>query len=227
MTTVQTTDFSTKDRTLTLPVDAEHSGLRMVGCSSFVVSVVVALVLMNTLLPDAIVLNLLLSLGGGALIAFGLEQILRRRWPSGRKLVVNDDVIALVKDGKIETQVDPQAYTNVLAWHFVVKRNSRVRKGWYVIGFALEQDGKTIPVYTFAPPETFDNMPLASHFKKLVDPRKQKDDTQSLRRAGDQRRLYEAERLRGMDGAEITFDQFQILMTHLQQHFPKWMMTTS
>lgn len=210
-----------------MSVDAEHAGLRMVGCSSFIVGVVAVFMLVATIIPNAVILNLLIALGGGALLAYGLEQILRRQWPSGRRLVADHDSIALYHKDRVEAEIDPQAYTNVLAWHFEVKRNSRVRKGWYVIGFALEQDGEYIPVYTFAPPETFDEMSFVTYFKRLKDPKKQKEDTKSLRLAGEQRRLYEAERIRGINGAEVTFEQFEAYLAYLQSTFPKWMITAS
>lgn len=229
MTTLQETSSAEAPFTdqFILPVDAEHAGLRMTGCLSFMVAVVAIFSVVTAILPNAIILNLLIALGGGAALAYVLEQILRRQWPSGRRLVADSEMIALYNKDRIEAKIDPQAYTNVLAWHFEVKRNSRVRKGWYVIGFALEQDGEYIPLYTFAPPETFDNMRLASYFRRLTDPKKQKEDSQSIRLAGEQRRLYEAEHIRGLDGAEVTFEQFETYLDYLQNTFPKWMITAS
>lgn len=212
---------------LSVPVDPEHSGIRTVGCLSFIFASVAAFLLYSVILTDAGLLNLMLALLTAGLVAFMADAWMKRHWPSGRHLLVDNANIQVNQYDKVEMRVDPQRQVNVLPWRFTVKRNGRVKKGWYVVALGLEQDEMLLPVYTFAPPERFEQLPLASHFTTL-----QKEDqkevsvtgsARELKAAGQQRRLHDAEKARGLLGAEVTIDQFEAYLHVLQKQFPHWM----
>ena len=117
----------------------------------------------------------------------------------------------------------------MLTWNFQVKRSSRIKKGWYVLSVSLEQEGEFIPVYTFASPEDFETFSMADRFTTLIKRDRNKDKEKpaggSMRRAGEQRRLHEAEYDRGMNGAEVTLEQFIEYLDHLQLNYPSWMIS--
>jgi hypothetical protein len=217
-----------KNDALRIPVDREHGGIRAVGCASLLIGAVLIYALLETLILNVPVLSVLLALLGSAGLSYVLERYLRGRWPSGREVIISDERIALLNQGDVERQVNPQKHVNVLAWYFEVTRTTRVKKGWYVIGFALEQDDEYIPTYTFMPPDDFDETDYSHYFTELErdDKRKKKAERSTasgMRRVGLQRRLYEAELDRGYAGAEMTREQFEQYLTHLHAEFPGWM----
>jgi hypothetical protein len=211
-------------------VDAEHTGIRAVGCLTLVGIGVSLFLLIGTLtmLPDMVII--FASIFIAAVAAYALEKYLKHRWPSGRVLEANGTQIALRNKNEVERSIDPQQQVNVLTWNFQVKRAARVKKGWHVVGLALEQEGEYIPVYTFASPDDFEKLPLSDQFTRLEKPDKKdkKDKTKSvatMRQAGEQRRLHEAEYDRGMFGAELTLAQFTEYLEFLQKNYPKWMIS--
>lgn len=213
------------------PVDIEHTGIRAAGCGSFLTIAFLAFVLFTILIPTNVMIPLVLAFASGALGSIGLERYLKGRWLSGREIVASAERIALMNKSEAEQTLDPQQQINVLTWYFVVKRGGRVKKGWYVLAIALEQEGGYIPIYTFMSPTEFKDWELAKHFIKLEkivdeDNKKGKEKTKSvmtMRRAGEQRRLLTAEHSRGILGAELTLEQFKAYLDFLQKHYPDWM----
>lgn len=212
---------------LTLPVDPEHTGIRTVGCLTFIIATVGAFVLYSLLMPEAALLTGMLAALTGGVIAYFADAWMKRNWPSGRQLIIDDASIQIKQKDRVEMQVDPQRQVNVLPWRFTVKRNGRVKKGWYVIALGLEQDELLLPVYTFAPPERFEQLPLASHFTALQRENEKEatvtGSARELKEAGQQRRLHDAEKARGLLGAELTVEQFEVYLRALQEQFPQWM----
>lgn len=211
---------------LQIPVDAEHNGIRIAGCTTLFATMIVAFLIFNTLIPDFAVFSALLAVIIAAGAMYLLDRFLKGRWPSGRVLKAQDNTIQLTKHDQTEREIDPTQHVNVLTWRFLIKRTvGRAKKGWFVIAIALEQDGEYIPVYTFAPPDEARQMPLFNRFTELKKSKAVKADTvQDLRMAGEQRRLMEAERDRGFIGAEMTFEQFTAYIEFLQDNYPKWML---
>lgn len=225
--TIQPT-FTTHN-TLSFPVDAEHTGIRAVGCLTLVGSGI-GLFLLGGILTNLSALVVILgSIFFAALISFGLEKYLKQTWPSGRVLEVNTETIRIRKNEDIERSIDPQQLVNVLTWTFKVKRAARVKKGWHVMSISLEQDGAYIPVYTFASPEDFENLPFSQHFTMLERDKKNKKEktktSTNMRRAGEQRRLHEAEYDRGVFGAEVTLPEFIDYIEFLQKNYATWMIS--
>ena len=213
---------SIKQDTVVFDVDAEHIGIRAVGCSSFLVFGFIAFIFLSILF-DTSFLPALLAIVISAVSANILERALKGRWKSGRKLTLDNESIILKKKGSVEHSFDVTKPINPLGWHFVVKRTSRVKKGWHVVALALEQNDERIPVYTFASPTDFEAM---EHHKMFIQLQKEdKDDKKkqgSIKRAGAQRRLFDAELERGVFGAEMTLDQFKTYLQVLHDKYPDW-----
>jgi len=216
----------TEQATLTIPVDAEHTGIRLAGCGSMFVVGGVVVALFALLFPSLLLAGIILGLVAAAGTAYGVEHWLKGRWRSGRVFQVTPNTIALRQNDTLEHEIDPTEPVNVYAWYFVVDRNTRIKKGWRVLGLALEQDDTLLPLYTFTSPEIFEEFPEAERFTRLE--RKQGGDSavgggKSVRLAGQQRRLMEAEGARGLYGAEVTLEEMQTILDHLTAHYPRWM----
>lgn len=203
---------------LVIPVDAEHGGKRAVGCVALLIGFAVPFFIVVSLLPDGWIIGFIVGLAGAAAIASLAERALRDRWPSGRTLNVSPQAIQLRKHDSVEHTLNAEQHVNAMPYHFVVKRNGRVRKGWHVVVLALEQDETYVPVYTFASPQAFEALAQRPLFHLLERP---KDD--SLKSAGLTRRLYAAESCRSLYGAEVRLEEFTRLLTTLQEQFPAWM----
>jgi hypothetical protein len=211
---------------LELSVDAEHTGIRAAGCGVFALALMGSFVIFNLLMPEALLVILVGSLVTAGAISYFADMRLKTLWPSGRRLFANAETIQLKRHDKEESVIHPNQQVNVLPWRFEVKRNGRVKKGWYVVALALEQDDVFIPVYTFASPDQFDKMPLKHAFDILQPPEKVKAGSgREMRLAGQQRRLHTAEKVREMNGAEMTLPQFEQYIEFLQKNYPSWMLT--
>ncbi len=209
---------------LILPVDREHTGIRVTGCGVLIAVWALAFITSTTLLNLTPIVALLAALIVAVLVTSLVERLLKGNWLSGRELVVETEHIMLRKHDEVERQIDPQQHVNVLAWHFVVQRSRRVRKGWHVVGLSLEQNGDYVPVYTLASPEDFEILNEKQLFTRLERPKRTDDRTKtSMRQAGEQRRLLEAEQDRGYNGAELTVEEFKSYLKHLQTNHPSWM----
>jgi hypothetical protein len=222
---------SSPSNVLMFPVDAEHAGIRSVGCLAMVALGFGLFFLGGTFTNLPAMVIIIASIISASAFSYGLEKYLKARWPSGRVLEVHDTAIAIRNKRAIERSIDPQQQINVLTWNFKVKRSSRVKKGWHVVGFSLEQEGDYIPVYTFASPADFEKLPLSKHFTRLEkadagkDKKEKAKSVVTMRQAGEQRRLHEAEYDRGLFGAELTLAQFTEYLEFLQKNYPKWMIS--
>lgn len=205
-------------------VDAEHAGIRVVGCFSFIIVAVASFVILSLLMPEAVFLTFIGSGILAALVTQGVDMILRRNWPSGRMVVATDEALQIKRRETVERSIDPQKMVNLLAWRFEIPRNTRAKKGWYVVALSLEQDGGLLPVYTFMSPETFDNLDMKHHFEKLTKDLKKKSAEPEMRIAGRQRRLLDAEHDRGDWGAEMSVEQFKAYLAYLKRQYPNWML---
>jgi hypothetical protein len=212
---------------LYLPVDAEHAGIRTAGCATFFVGSAVIFVFVSFLMPQAVGIAALAGLLGGAFCAYGLDRQLRGRWTSGRALAADPAQIAVIRKNEPEFSIDPRKQVNVIAYRFEVPRNGRVKKGWFVLALVLEQDEALVPVYTFASPDQFEKLKLAKQFDVLQRPDRLKSNAnsaQEMKLAGKMRRMHDAEKVRGLEGAEVTFEQFEQYIQFLQDSYPAWML---
>jgi len=206
-------------------VDPEHGALRISIVVIFIVSWIILFFVLSALIPSE-GLNILAIVIGFAITAVFTQQVekgLKSRWPSGRTIQIDDRHIRVIKNSKVEHEIDAGQRVNVLLWRFKVARRSRVPKGWYMIACALEQDDSYIPIYTFMSPAEFDNLRASQHFTLLQSRKALKQDGGDVRLAGEQRRLHSAEHIRWLEGAEMDSEGFKKLLSHLQEQFPQWM----
>jgi hypothetical protein len=211
---------------ITFAADPEHGALRISIVFIFVFIWAVVFALLNTIIPSEgiNILALIVSFVATALLTQQVERQLKERWPSGRTVQIDHGHVRIVKKSQVQHQVDASQRVNVMLWRFRISRRSRVPKGWYMVACALEQDSDYIPVYTFMSPTQFDALNASQHFTILQSKKEaQKEGPGDMRLAGEQRRLHAAESVRWMDGAEVSADDFQQFIRHLQERFPQWM----
>lgn len=205
-------------------VDPEHAGVRTVGCITFFISVIVAFVIINSLIPNGGLIVIAGSVAVAVAITYVADYLTKRYWPSHRTLRIADDVVTLSRKDVVQGQINAGEHVNYMAWHFMVSKHPRVPKGWYVVSSALEQDDDYVIVYTIASPDDFKALPL-SRFSAEYQRKKDKsdDDNRDLRKAGQMRRLQQAEFHRGELGAELTLEDYQAYLTHLVDTYTAWM----
>jgi hypothetical protein len=152
-----------------IPVDAEHSSLRLVVVVAFVAVGFVTYLILNALMASEAI-NLIAILGG-FLAAYGvtalLERWLKTAWPSGRVVEIDRTGVRIIKKGAVEQSVSVDEKATTLFWRFETKRRSRVPKGWYVLAVNLQQNEVHLPVYTFVSPEQLKNYARAEQFTLL------------------------------------------------------------
>lgn len=208
------------------PVDPEPVAMRLLLIVILITGSIAGYAIVNSLFPGASLNFIALGLGiliGGTLM-WGSEKLLKPNWPATRFVEVTPQSVRMTRRGQTEHSIDPTQHVNVLAWHFEVSKRAHVPKGWYVVALALEQDDHYIPVYTFVPPDDFNQWNRDQTFRKLEKlDKKAEDGRGDLRLAGEQRRLRMGEGARVFHGAEMTQEHFKVYIESLQQHFPAWM----
>jgi hypothetical protein len=207
----------------TYAVDEEHGRLRLVVLFLFIGVWIVSFTIFSALIHSA-GLNLL-AIIVSFVVAYGistlLEKQLKRRWPSGRNVLVDDTGVKLVKHGRVEQEMRADQAISPIYWRFVVRKRSRVPKGWFMCACALEHDEQHLTAYTFMPPKEFEQYSRASWFTLLAG-KKETEGKTDLRLAGEQRRLREAENYRWLNGAEMTKEEFQRYIEQISTQFPEW-----
>ncbi|MBL8162180.1 MAG: hypothetical protein JNJ61_09350 [Anaerolineae bacterium] len=222
-----TTTFSTSQAdALAIDVDREHGGLRLSMIAIFIGLWILVFAITNSLIPSA-GFNIIAGLVAFVVAAVGgrlLEPILKERWPSGRVVQVDTDGVQLRFRGSTQEHVRSNEAVSALLWRFKIDRRSRVPKGWYVVACALEQDDRFLAVYTFASPDNMTALSKLAKFSDLMSDKATKNARQdSLRIAGEQRRLRLAEQHRWNDGAEMSYEEFTRYIERLNAQFPQWL----
>jgi hypothetical protein len=208
---------------LRFPVDSEHGGVRLAVLVAFLATAAVLFVVANTLIPSQgfNIIAGLVGFAGAVGVSRLVEPVIKARWPSGRKLEVNADSIRLTRHSQTQVEIGAFEPVHIHLWRFPIKRRARVPKGWYVMACALEQDDNWLALYTFAAPDQSANLAKDLPFPVLIPP-DSKQQSESLRVAGEQRRLLTAEQHRWHDGAEMQLADFEQFARHLKERFPQW-----
>ncbi len=198
-----------------LPVDVEHLGVRVVvpllAVAALVLTLMLGPVLLAALnLEETAASSLLLPLAilaaiGAAMLA---DRLLKRYWPSGREVLVDDNWLVLRDRKNPERVLRWDGRVNLLTWRFSVPRRGRVPKGYLCLAMQLLQDEQQVTLYTFYDPKKFDQVEEGEAFTPLVSRRALQEDRLNLRVAGQQRRLLQAEDERWQNGAELQPEDF-------------------
>jgi hypothetical protein len=217
---------SLEQDTLQLPVDREHRGLRLGLVGIFLGVFVIGFFIANTLIPSD-GFNILAGLIGfalAAIVARLLDPMLKRLWPSKRALQLDASGARLTLNDQVQAEIKAGETANIHYWKFKIPRRGRMPRGWFVVACALQQDDIYLPIYTFASPDQADKL---SQFKPFTELKPEKDKSaaakaESLRLAGEQRRLRLAEEHRWHDGGELTVADFETYIKRLNELYLRW-----
>jgi hypothetical protein len=212
---------------LAIPVDNEHGALRLTVVLTFIFVWIGSFFVFSLLIPNDGISLLAGVIGFGA--AYGMtatfERYLKRHWPSGRVVQIDQGGVKLERKGNLQQEMMSEDPVNVLLWSFKIpKQRGRVQKGWSMLACGLEYDNQYLTIYTFMSPKEFETFDMAKSFKTLLAKRKGKNDArEDLRVAGEQRRLRDAENYRWLNGGEVTPSDFITYLTQIKTLFPEWM----
>ena len=204
-------------------VDREHSGVRMVGCVTFIVGALVSYWILSSIIPQGGLITIGVALAVSVGLTYFADYLTRRFWPSNRAVQFVGDIIQLVNGSKIQSAIDAEQNVNLLMWHFEAKRHPRVPKGWYVVANALEQDGEYIITYSIVSPTDFEGLPLSRLSLRHQSKKRKKEDGRDLREAGNYRRIAQAEFHRGELGAEMSPEDYHAYLDYLADTYTSWM----
>lgn len=216
------------DSALVIPVDREHSAMRLTIVITFIALWVISFIIASTVIPNEGISLLAVLIGFG--VAYGvtalLERILKTRWPSGRVVRVDHAGVKLLKNTELQQEMLSEDPVGSRLWSFKITKRARVPKGWSMLACALEYENQFLTVYTFMSPSEVESFDRDERFKKLIAKRKGTSDAdarEDLRVAGEQRRLRDAENHRWMFGAEMLPADFIAYVNQLKTRFPEWM----
>lgn len=213
-----------------MKVDAEHFAVR------FLVPTLTILMVVITHLGGTALLE---SLGIGVnslcivipadvvvLVAagYGIERLLKRTLPSRRSARLSDEYLILSDRRRNLSRITHIVWdkkVNVKAWRFVIRRRTRVPKGWFCMAVQLLQDEEEIILYAFMSPQEAETLPGYRNFAHLR-PRREIETSRDLRAAAEQSRLLKLENDRWNDGAELNKDDFRELLATLQRRVDGW-----
>ncbi|HSM59020.1 MAG TPA: hypothetical protein VK879_22885 [Candidatus Sulfomarinibacteraceae bacterium] len=222
---------------ITFHVDQEHGGLQITVLFILFATFLAAFFVLNAALPLAFpqfdsvfVLSCLGALPLSLLVTGASERVLKKRWRSGRRLIVHKDVMRLERPQQVTSVVDREASVNGLWWYFPLEgyqrggRERRVPNGWFCMAAQFQTDEARIVAYCYTPParqqewtERFDFRRLnpsdvydTSIGARLSAPQRPEIAPEII--AGENGRYWLAERNRWREGVELTPDDFERLL---------------
>ncbi len=210
---------------MTIAIDAEHIGVRLLIPVLTIVGIFggVALAgMVQTLLGELVSLwCVVLVLAGLMAFIFAQigERVIKPLWPSGRYLVLDHEGLTLHYRKANQKQHDYQFRwidePTVHSWYWEVEtRKSRVQRGWYCLAVRLSADERHLTLYTFMSLTTAETLPRFQEWfvKLLPKTEREKMTASDPRGAAIQSRYKQLESERWLDGAEVSADDFALVM---------------
>lgn len=221
-------------------VDPEHTGLRLAVVLILFVALWVSYILVRWLLasfaPQLESPTILACIGAFPLsLFFGwvAENMLKRNWPSGRKLLLARDSLRLQRPPREDEIIHLDEPVQQLWWSFSLSdyprggRERRLPATWRCAAGQLRQDDTRILPYCFVPANRVEEWEAQYDFE-LLKPGDVYDTSLTARLAGpsrpelsaevvagEQGRYWLAERHRWQEGVEMTPDDFHLLLQQL------------
>ncbi len=237
-----TTTSGSAPNTLVLNADPEHAGLRVT-----IILVLVAAIFLAFLLLRALLTRYLPQIGSPAVLAClgaiplalalsaGIEALLRRSWPSGRRLVLDARGLTLQRAGRDEATLRWDEPIAATWWHFPLAgyqrggRERRIPDRWHcvagqlqqgdarIVAFAFVPSAKVealqgrVPLFTLEPKDVYDS----SLRRRLEGPARPELPAELI--AGEAGPYWLAERNRWQQGVELLPDDFERLLVSLRE----------
>ena len=232
-----------------LHADQEHGGLRAAVIVLMLLGIILGYFLISALLraitgeaPDY---GFVFACGGailvGVAVAWITEQVMKRVWPSGRRLVLDETGIRASDIGETEQALTWSENLTSIHWFFRLSgyprggRERRVPKNWLCLATQLQQDEERLVIYTYMPSGraagwTENNHKAAPHFQRIFPV--EVYDTSFRARFGPPARpelparvltgkhgkYWLAERRRWNEGFELPPREYAIFLDFVQTH---------
>lgn len=213
---------------LAIPLDADHFGVRLLvpAASLFACIGTYGIGLQLSAGSDnsnlLIFLVLPISIAVSLVVAWGVERLAKRYWPSGRALIIDDSHLTMQEAKAPDVTLDWSQHINVLSWRFTVPpRRGRVPKDWKCLACQLLQDEDSITLYTFMKPEEAEKLEVYYAFTVLTR-RKDLEEEGAWLKSGIQARLHSAEQIRWEFGAEMAPEDFTLLVDMMRERIESW-----
>jgi hypothetical protein len=182
----------------------------------------------------------LVSIAGTVLLHWS-ERNLPRVWPSGKRLVLDEGMLALTQRGSVKSRILWNEPFTALRWRMYgtdLATEPCTTPGWLRLACQLSQQTHTISVYTGCTPQDWRRVlgwkqfPLLESTRQpsqsavprgVVGPSVDRRRTTPSHRGmsslpeADPKALWPAERNRRRQGWALSFDDFCVLMTAVEQ----------
>lgn len=241
---------SNRSDAVVLHADPEHLGLRVVVLLALVGGIVGGYFLIGALLRLATggraEYAFVLSCGGGIVLALGLvwllEAWLKRVWPSGRRVLLDEEGVTAVYEESNRSRLMWQDGPRMVNWRFQIGnfghsgRERRVPKRWYCLAARLRAAENSITVYTFMPPAQAQTVAAGERGSFTeIDLKEVYDSSSRLRigppaplpqipteaLAGPDGRFWRAESVRRREGFELQPDDFITFVSYAERFLDK------
>lgn len=239
--------MASNDDATVLHADQEHSGLRTAVFGLLFVTLLLAYFGIRALigafspgdLPD---FTFVIACGGAFPIALALvwlaEKGLKRRWPSGRFVVLTNDGVQIETKEEEPVQFNRSNGLVSLFWTFDLSgwqrggRERRVPRNWICLAAQISSGKNQAVVYTYSPKSQAQNLIDMSdgqlNFHEIF-PKEIYDNSIRSRLSGPSRpeipaavltgksgQYWLAERRRWQEGFELPLKEFEQFVTHIQ-----------
>jgi hypothetical protein len=230
-----------------LHADQEHAGIRVAVPTIWIIAFIILYFLIKAFLdnlpPGGIGdYALALSCVGALPISLGVgavgEYFLKKRWPSGRQVRVNNQGLTVVRKDQEDIFVDWSRRANQVLWYFPLKgyprggRERRVPGNWLCLSCQVQQDDHRFIVHSLMSEKQAD--PLLEKFRfhriNLADffdsntvknwlsaPSRPSLPANAL--TGKEGPYWLAERRRWHEGLELTPQDFEFFLEQVKAHF--------
>lgn len=217
---------------ISYPLDPEHWKLRAAVFGAFFGTAALVILLTSVLSasPNLSLIGLIAAMVIGYLASALAERLLKGRWHSSRSLQITDDGLRIVKSGSTEQEMLHTTAVTPLRWKFRISKRARVPKGWWMYACSLSAPDRQMTIYTFLPPKDAEAFERDGEFARLLSKKEREkagDAPQSLRQAGEERRLREAEEHRWLAGAEMAPADFMDFLDRMDRQLEEWAPLTS
>lgn len=227
----------------TLHADQEHDAIRYLVLVVLLIGFCLGFTLVGGLLRLLLAgsewydYSTVLACLGALPVGIGLtalaEYYLKRVWPSGRSLQIDEGGVTLKRPNTDDRLIEWDKRFNVLRWTFGLKgyprggKERRVPASWLCLGLQLHQDETKMLLFTFMPPKKAERI-LEKYNFNVLDPSDiygnswreklsmpSRPEIPSSVIAGRDGRYWLAERNRWYDGLELTAADFETLLERI------------
>ncbi|MDX1614915.1 MAG: hypothetical protein R3300_11445 [Candidatus Promineifilaceae bacterium] len=231
---------------IVLEADREHGGLRLLVLLALVGGTVLFFLVANVLLASlpagglgdyTLALSCLSGLLLGLATAAGAEYGLKRVWPSGRRLVLDEQELRAIVAGEETRHFRWSGWISAIKWYFSLRgftragRERRVPASWLCLACQVQQEDERLVVYSLMPRDQAASYLAKDEFEK-IDPAEQFGGGSGLRApvpvrspelpaellSGPTGPHWLAERRRWAEGLELAPADFGVLLDWLRQH---------